>query len=121
MKLINKIKKDKNGLRLWILVVSAMGLGACACELGDVAGSNSSEPQSRNLQDELGTDLVISERMLAKIYSDKIRRFTILEGAVLATNGHPLKLDVEEIVSFGGIIDTTPVDPLPVIGDCRDF
>jgi len=116
MKLVNIKNKYKSSLRLWVLWGSMLGLGACAYDPNDVAGSNSGEPQSRNLSDKLGSDLVISERVVLKSYPEKIRRLTILDGAVLATNGHPLSLDVEEIVSFGGTIDTTPVDPAATTG-----
>ncbi len=116
MKLINIKQKYKSSLRLWVLWGSVLGLGACAYDPNDIAESNSGEPQSRNLSDKLGSDLVISERVVIKSYPEKIRRLTILDGAVLATNGHPLSLDVEEIVSFNGRIDTTPVDPAPSLG-----
>jgi hypothetical protein len=116
MKLINIKQKYKSSLRLWVLWGSMLGLGACAYDPNDIAGSNSGEPQSRDLSDKLGSDLVISERVVLKSYPEKIRRLTILDGAVLATNGHPLSLDVEEIVSFNGRIDTTPNEPVPSAG-----
>lgn len=112
MKYINIKQKYKSSLRLWVLWGAVLGLGACAYDPSDVAESNSGEPQSRTLSDKIASDLVISERMVIKSYPEKIRRLTILEGAVLATNGHPLSLDVEEIVSFNGRIDTTPTEPV---------
>jgi hypothetical protein len=109
-------QKYKNGLRLWILLAAGCGLGACAYDPAESVGSNGGEPQSKNSLDEIGSDLVVSERLVLKSYPEKIRRLTLLEGAVLATNGQALQLDVEEVVSFGGVIDTTPVDPTPAAG-----
>jgi len=75
-----KKEKYKNGLRLWVLWGSVLGLGACAYDPNDIAGLNSGEPQSRNLSDKLGSDLVISERVVIKSYAKKIRRLDSASG-----------------------------------------
>ena len=74
MKLVNIKNKYKSSLRLWVLWGSVPGLGSCAYDPNDVAGSSRGEPQSRNLSDKFGSDFVISERVVLKSYAKKIRR-----------------------------------------------
>jgi len=80
MKLVNIKNKYKSSLRLWVLWGSVLELGACAYDPNDIVESNSGEPQSRNLSDKLGSDLVISERVAIKSYAKKIRRLDSASG-----------------------------------------
>jgi len=105
----------RGDLRLSVLLAAVLALGACAYDPADGAGSDRGEPQSKSSLGET-RDLVVSERVVISSYPEKIRRLTILKGAVLATNGQTLHLEAEEIVSFGGVIDTTPFDPAPNVG-----
>ena len=119
--------KNKNGLRLSILLAVGFALGACAYDPVPDVGSNSSEPQADNSKNgDPGTrnaakspalhDLVVSGRLVVTSYPESIGRLTILEGGVLATDGQELALDVQEIVSWNGVIDTTPQNPALTIG-----
>ena len=125
MKLINNIQKYKNKMRIWVLLAWMLGLGACAYDPAMEEKSNNKpeiaekeqeentidDPEDESVdEDEVDdrVDLLVSERLLLKSFPEKIRRLTFLENSVLETDGANLKLDVEEIVSFGGSIDTTP-------------
>ncbi len=122
-----KYKKQKyiNGLRLGILLMAGCGLGACAYDPAEVV-ERRVEPQSKSSIDRSGDeneipfDLVVSERFVLKNTPEKIRRLTLLEGSVLVANGEALKLDIEEIVSFGGIIEVDLPNP-QTIGSAGGF
>lgn len=118
MKYKFKYKKGKiqNGLRLLGLMGLAGLIGACAYDPAEKSGKNRVESQSRNLSNEVPFDLVVADRLVLTSVPEKIRRLTILEGAVLSTNGQELKLDIQELVSDNGIIDTTPITPVPRLG-----
>ena len=116
-----KNKKYKNGLRLWVLMGMAAVFGACAYDPAEEVSKDRVESQSRNDSGEGGKgeipfDLVVSDRLVLTGKPEKIRRLTILENAVLSTNGQELKLVVEELVSSNGTIDTTPITPIPKVG-----
>ena len=111
MNIIFNLKKSS--LKLWMVLLVAVLLGACAY---DAITEEGDEFQSRNLSIDNDSsedleDLIISERIVMTSYPDRIGRLIILETGVITTNGHELKLEVEEIVSHGGTIDTTPVYP----------
>lgn len=91
-----------------MLVVGGVA-GGCAYDPAEVA--KAVEPQARTLPDEIGSDLVVSERLVLKSSPGKIRRLILMDGAVLSTNGQALRIDAEEVISTNGIIDTTPSDP----------
>lgn len=103
-------------------------IGACAYDPAAVVVKSEGDSQTKKVPDEVPAkkepkepevipfDLVISERMVITRTPEKIRRLTLLEGAVIATNGQEIKLDVQELVSNNGVIDTTPYEPAPSIG-----
>ncbi len=109
----------KSSLKLWMVLLVAVFLGACAY---DAITDEGDKFQSRNLfidndSGEVLEDLIISERVVMTSYPDRIGRLIILETGVLVTNGHQLSLEVEELVSHGGTIDTTSMSPIPQNGE----
>ena len=140
----NTGEKYKNGLRLWV-VLGLMGVvGACAYDPVEVPVKEGVESQSKNDPDkaeevpvaapvtapavtpevsttvkppeEIPFDIVVSERFVLTSTPEKIRRLTIIEGAVLATNGQAVNLVVQELVSQNGTIDTTPTTAITQSG-----
>ncbi len=105
MNFINKKRKYKSGLRLLILLAGGGVLGACGYDPPEGVPLRTVESQSNDV----GIDLVVPDRLVLKSSPGKIRRLVLLEGAVLSTDGYNLKLEIEELVSFGGTISTTPI------------
>jgi len=105
------IRNRKGSLKLGAVVLFTGLLSACAydpsMESSDEFQTEESEEKSKETG-AIGVDVLVSERLVLKSFPEKIRRLTILENSVLETGGANLKLDIEEIVSFGGSIDTTP-------------
>ncbi len=113
------IKNRKGSLKLGAVVLVTGLLGACAYDASmdssDKFQTEESEEESKEESND-GVDVLVSERLVLKSFPEKIRRLTILENSVLETGGANLKLDIEEIVSFGGTIDTTPKTSLSGYG-----